>query len=174
MRRAAIALVIGLAAVAAARDVTPPGAGRAPATEPLMLAEVYTTPGKPMELADPAQPAEQIIALRHGSPELFVIRNVPPAQSRSAPLTDDEWRAIERVVAAHGLATWRAAPTGDGRFFDYSTSGFALARSEKATLNAQRWSQPVAAAEHPQALFQLLARLARDKVKSPELRYLTP
>lgn len=170
MRLGALALV-ALAGSAAA-DSSPPVAASGDS-----LAEVSfeTTPGKPMQLPRPGEPAEKIVARRDArGATISVTRNVAAKyESHSARLSPEEWAAIERVVKEHKLLAWQASPTGDQRYFDYPSSGFQIARKGQPGI-VQHWSQPVAEIEQPQALARELARLARARVPEVVLYYLVP
>ncbi|HZS36181.1 MAG TPA: hypothetical protein VFF06_05115 [Polyangia bacterium] len=131
-----------------------------------------TTPGKPMELAREGEPAERIVARRDGGRfVLEVARNVGKQyETGRAALTEAEWRALEKVVADHALAKWRARPTGN-QAFDYSSSGFSIRAAGGKTINEQHWSQPAADEQQPGALAAALGALAKAKVAAPRLFY---
>jgi hypothetical protein len=175
VREARTAALLALAAAIARADSTPPVDKRPapPAPSRLTLVSIDTTPGKPMARAVPNAPAEQIIVQPDkGQVHITVIRNVEKLDGGTATLTEKEWAEIERTVAEHHLAGWEARPTHQ-QAFDYPTTRLAV-MGNPLPGNVQQWSEPVEGLEHPMALLHLLARLARDKVKSPELHYLTP
>jgi hypothetical protein len=170
-RFVAVAALVG----SAAADSSPPV--KAPASaDALAVVSYEITPGKPIELAHPDQPAEFILATRDvRGGEIVVNRNVGKTfQAGAARLTPEEWSAIERVVKEHKLLAWRASPTGNQHWDDYSTSSFSIVRAAADGGNVQHWSQPVAEIEQPQALAKVLARLARAKVPGVPLHYLVP
>jgi hypothetical protein len=131
-----------------------------------------TTPGKPMQLAVPDEPAERIEVWREGGKNMIqVTRNVGKERVEGrAQLDDADWKQIEAVIAAHKLSTWQARPSKPHPIYDYSSSGFAILSGTRV-VNEQHWAQPVEQIGDPVALAQLLGALAKRKVARPALFY---
>jgi hypothetical protein len=134
-----------------------------------------TTPGKPMQLAQPGLPAERIVARREGAKyTLQVMRNVgTKLEEATAAISEAEWHTLEDAINKGGLLEWQAKETGV-RADDYSTTAFSIFTREVKLANAQMWHQPVVNPHLPATLATALGALARAKIKKPQLFYFGP
>lgn len=163
---AVLALLALLESSASAQDAA--GVGSAAVT----AVRVYTTPGKPMELVADG-PAEEVTLRADGGKYLLVgHRNVKgfDTTEETVELTREEWEEVVAVVREHALLDWKPE-RGDGVVFDASTTGFEIKGSRS---NAQGFSAPIKNGTGPEALFRIVGKLARAKLKRVRLFYLVP
>ncbi|MEZ6183418.1 MAG: hypothetical protein R3F62_00220 [Planctomycetota bacterium] len=149
-------------------DPLPPGVERE-----LQWVLVGRTPGKPLQLVDPAESAESIKA-RLGSqgPELVVVRNVGQAPEDRvetvAPLTDEEWAAVLAAFQAGSLASWEPSPSGEAVDWGEALLHYAVGTQQ----TRKTWIRPLENGEAVDALSAKLVELARAKAPDLELHYL--
>jgi hypothetical protein len=135
---------------------------------------VGRTPGKPMALPKPDEPAEQVAARKTKKGfELVVTRNVgmdaKDYTQKTVELTAAEWEAVLAVVEEHGLRTWKPKPSS-GKTFDWGEARLSV-KTSKAT-HAQKWIKPLDNDSAADALFKHLAKLSKAKVEKTQLYYL--
>jgi hypothetical protein len=164
-RLAAFGLVVGFCSGARAG-----GSGTKP---DITEVRVEITPGKPMQLFRPGEPAEEIIAQRQGDLYALHIRcNVPRERVTrytevTKPLTAQQWASLLAVITEHHLELWKPAET-PGVVLDSGSQGYSIQGSRQVQ---QRWSKPLDNAEAPGALFRFLASLAEPEARERGLLF---
>jgi hypothetical protein len=136
---------------------------------------VFRTPGKDPALFDPSEPAERIAARSAGGRAWLEVHvnlrreDVTAPAAARAELDADEWRAVLDLVREGRLLEWRpqegAAPA------DWGSGGVRIEGSEPVEW---RWRSPPTNGAPVERLSRHLARLAREKLPTPPLHYLTP
>ena len=136
---------------------------------------VYSTPGKPLVLFDPAHPAENITAKRgQNSYILFVGINVPrdgieSYYEREAMLTKREWQSLMELVAEQNLSEF-IPQEYQGRVLDFGVQGFVIVTDDE--IIQKDWYKPLKNPTAPLRVRQYLVELASQKLPGIALFYL--
>ncbi len=136
---------------------------------------VYNTPGKPLLLFDPSQPAERIAVKRKQDTYIMTITiNVPREGitsyfEKEASITEEEWQNLIRLVEEQKISDFKPQEIS-GEVVDFGVHGFVIV-DENGT-NRKEWTRPIKNFDALESVGKYLIELVSEKFPAVKLYYL--
>jgi hypothetical protein len=135
---------------------------------------VYSTPGEPITLFDSNEPAEKIIARKQDKGYILMacinspVGKVENYLEVTAELSNREWDSIVKFIQDNHLLEWKPDFAGYD-VYDFGATGFSITGKVN---NSWHWNTEIKNQASISGLFSILAKLAKEKIKSAQLYFI--